>query len=88
MASYQSGSDAMRAYADTRVAAAEQVLATHHGDATGCCLDCGRTMPCPDRTAADQLRTHYQGLAGRGSQPGYPLKKPVISSQPTRRVCV
>ncbi len=82
MAHYQSGSDAMRAYADARVAAAKQVLAAHRGDATGCCVACGRPAPCPGRTAADQLRTHYQGWLDAAARPAIPPPAAPAGDQP------
>ena len=60
MTTYQSGADAMRAYAWSRVQDAEQALDAHRRDGTGCCVSCGRPTPCAAEREAGELHEHYR----------------------------
>lgn len=65
MTVYRSGTAGMRAYAWSRVHAADQALSAHRRDGAGCCASCGRVAPCEDATRAGQVREHYRTwLAG------------------------
>jgi hypothetical protein len=50
----------MTAYARLQLDAAQQSLNDHHPDASGCCASCGRSAPCPDQVAAQQVHAWYE----------------------------
>ncbi|SRR6266545_2284770 len=53
----------MRALAEERYAEGQRLMDAHHGDATGCCADCGRPAPCPGREAGARLCEQYRPWA-------------------------
>jgi hypothetical protein len=50
---------AMIAYAHERAHHGRQLLDEHVPDPTGCCRQCGRTHPCPERRYGGDLLVHF-----------------------------
>jgi hypothetical protein len=50
---------AMIAYAHERAHHGRRLLDKHIPDPTGCCRECGRTHPCPERRYGGDLLVHF-----------------------------
>lgn len=50
---------AMIAYAHERAHHGRKLLDQHVSDPTGCCRECGRTHPCPERRYGGDLLVHF-----------------------------
>ena len=50
---------AMVAYARERAYHGRKLLDEHTPDPTGCCRECGRTHPCPERRYGGDLLVHF-----------------------------
>ena len=50
---------AMIAYAHERAHHGRKLLDEHIPDPTGCCRECGRTHPCPERRYGGDLLVHF-----------------------------
>ncbi len=61
------------AYARERIAVAQRTLAEHTVSVwTGCCVECGRAGPCPERVDAEGVLVGYLRLPRR--RPGASLR--------------
>jgi hypothetical protein len=69
----------MIAYARERAHHGRKLLAEHIPDPTGCCRECGRTHPCPDRHYGGELLVHFEHW---WSTPPVPAHPNVVHNQP------